>query len=303
MENNTPSIADTKAMFMADIDNEIDDETDVEFDDNSIDTSKPIPTVVTDTTVASDEPYIPLLPSPVQSDKKRLLILDTETTGFHANDGDRIIEIGVVEVINRKFTGEKLHVYIDPERDMDAGAFEVHGISTEFLQGKPKFAEIAQPVFDFLKGGEIIAHNAPFDMSFLIAEFEKANIPNFANEVTVLDTLALAKTKYPGQKNSLDALVKRLEIVTKDRTFHGALLDAEILADVYLTMTGGQVTLSLGETTARLGKHSKVNHNFAVHHASSTANTEHEQWLKNMADAFANDDFLSNWGLIQTAID
>lgn len=280
---NSTSMADTKALFMQDIENE-----DLAADEQ-------LPTTVFDTSKASTEPYVPMLPAPVQTEQKRQLILDTETTGLEAHNGDRIIEIGVVEVINRRFTGEKLHVYLDPEREMDAEAVAVHGISPEFLAGKPKFAEVAGQVLDFLAGSEIIAHNAPFDIGFLSAEFERVGVSAFAEKVTVTDSLAVAKSKYPGQKNSLDALVKRLEIITKDRTFHGALLDAEILADVYLTMTGGQVKLGLGETAASLGEHARFDFSFASVKASKAENSAHEAWLKQMAKSHDNEDFLTNW--------
>lgn len=253
------------------------------------------PTTSFDTSIASDDFYVPTLPKPVASEQKRQLILDTETTGLDANNGDRIIEIGVVEVVNRRFTGEKLHVYIDPERGMDPEAVAVHGITPEFLQGKPKFADVAERVLDFLAGAEIIAHNAPFDIGFLNAEFAKVGVNHFESKVMVTDSLALAKRKYPGQKNSLDALVKRLAIVTKDRSFHGALLDAEILADVYLTMTGGQVTLDIGESTANFSEHKKMMFDFIHMKATTEEVATHTQWLTDMASAQDNDDFLTSW--------
>lgn len=175
----------------------------------------------------------------------RQLILDTETTGFEPHKGDRVIEIGVLEMINRKLTGNKMHVYLNPQRPVGESA-AIHGLTDDFLQDKPLFASIAQQLSDFLHGGEIIAHNASFDLRFLEAELERCNIAPLAGRVLVTDTLAIAKRKYPAQKNSLDALVKRCDIKPRDRTFHGALLDAEILADVYLYMTGGQVTLDMG---------------------------------------------------------
>lgn len=254
------------------------------------------PTTVIDTSKASIEPYVPMLPKPVSTEQKRQLILDTETTGLDAHNGDRIIEIGVVEVINRRFTGEKLHVYIDPERGMDPEAVAVHGITPEFLAGKPKFADVSKQVFDFLKDAEIIAHNAPFDIGFLNAEFERVGVKKFDQYVSVTDSLAVAKTKYPGQKNSLDALVKRLEIITKDRTFHGALLDAEILADVYLTMTGGQVKLVLGETAASLGEHktfANATYVFTKKPSNSADITLHIKWLESMSDK--SDNFSERW--------
>jgi ribonuclease HI/DNA polymerase-3 subunit epsilon len=175
----------------------------------------------------------------------RQLILDTETTGFDPAQGDRIIEIGVLEMIERKLTGNKLHLYLNPQRPV-GDSVNVHGLTDEFLADKPLFASVAQQVSDFLQGAELIAHNANFDMNFLEAELKRCGLPALAGRVTVTDTLAMAKRKYPGQKNSLDALVKRCEIKPRDRHYHGALLDAEILADVYLVMTGGQVSLDMG---------------------------------------------------------
>lgn len=174
----------------------------------------------------------------------RQLILDTETTGFYFQDTDRIIEVGAVEMINRKLTGSSIHIYINPKKPV-GDSVDVHGITDEFLKDKPVYAEIAQPLFDYLKGAEIIAHNASFDMNFLNMEFKKAGLPALSEVCEVTDTLAMAKSKHPGQKNSLDALVRRYDIPARDRTYHGALLDAEILADVYLAMTGGQVLLDI----------------------------------------------------------
>lgn len=177
---------------------------------------------------------------------ERLLILDTETTGFYYQDSDRIIEVGAIEMINRKLTGSSIHIYINPEKAVGESE-NIHGISDDFLQDKPKFAEIAEVLFDYLKGAEIVAHNATFDMNFLDAEFDRALQKKLSDVCRVTDTLAIAKRKHPGQKNSLDILVKRYDIPPRDRTFHGALLDAEILADVYLAMTGGQVSFSLDQ--------------------------------------------------------
>jgi DNA polymerase-3 subunit epsilon len=177
----------------------------------------------------------------------RQVILDTETTGISTADDHRIIEIGCVEMVNRKLTGKTFHQYINPERDIDAGAFEVHGISQEFLADKPVFADIAEDFIQFIAGAELIIHNAPFDVGFL--DHELAKLPDESRRVktlsTVLDTLKLARDKHPGQKNNLDALCKRYDVDNSNRELHGALLDAEILADVYLAMTGGQVSFSL----------------------------------------------------------
>lgn len=179
----------------------------------------------------------------------RQVVLDTETTGLETAQGHRIIEIGGVELVNRRYTGRQLHKYINPERDIDDGAFEVHGISTEFLADKPKFAEIADEIIEFLSGAELIIHNAPFDVSFL--DHELARLPGQRSRIaeicTVTDSLALARHKHPGQKNSLDALCRRYQVDNSARTLHGALLDAEILADVFLLMTGGQTALFAGE--------------------------------------------------------
>lgn len=192
--------------------------------------------------------FVAILPPPINKNApERQLIMDTETTGFDPASGDRIVEVGIIELVGRKFTGEKLHVYINPEKEMDDDVIRVHGISNEFVADKPKFAEVAQKVYDFMAGAEIIAHNASFDMKFLTAEFDKVGLKDFAKVVSVTDSLALAKERYPGQKNSLDALVKRLDVGKKDRTFHGALLDSEILAEVYLAMTGGQVSLGIDD--------------------------------------------------------
>lgn len=190
--------------------------------------------------------FVPILPQPINKTKPdRQLIIDTETTGFDDKGGDRIVEIGAIEMVGRKMTGEKLHVYLNPEKQMNEEVIKIHGISNEFVSDKPKFAEIAQHVYDFFEGAELIAHNAAFDMRFLAMEFERAGFKDFEQKVQVLDSLALAKHHYPGQKNSLDMLVKRLNVGKKDRTFHGALLDSEILGEVYLAMTGGQVSLAI----------------------------------------------------------
>jgi DNA polymerase-3 subunit epsilon len=176
----------------------------------------------------------------------RQLILDTETTGLNARSGDRIIEIGCVEMVGRRLTGRNLHFYINPERDSEEGALAVHGLTTEFLSDKPKFAEIAAELLDYLSGAEIIIHNAPFDIGFLNAEFERLSLPPFEKHVAgVLDTLVQAKAMYPGKRNSLDALCDRYGISNAHRVLHGALLDAELLAEVYLAMTRGQNSLTI----------------------------------------------------------
>ena len=191
-----------------------------------------------------------LLPQPInRHESDRQLIMDTETTGLDPLKGDRIVEVGIVEMIGRKFTGEKLHVYINPQRGMDEEVIRIHGISEAFLSDKPTFNQVAQSLYDFMDGAEVIAHNATFDMNFLNMEFAKVGMHDFAERVKVTDSLVMAKQQYPGQKNTLDALVRRLDVGKQDRTFHGALLDSEILAEVYLAMTGGQVTLAIEEDT------------------------------------------------------
>ena len=176
----------------------------------------------------------------------RQIVLDTETTGLNARTGDRIIEIGCVELINRQLTGNNFHSYINPERDSEPGALEVHGLTTEFLSDKPKFAEIADAFLDYVKGAEVIIHNAPFDLGFLNAEFDRLSLPEFRSHVDkVVDTLLSAREMFPGKRNSLDALCERFGISNSHRTFHGALLDAALLAEVYLAMTRGQNSLSM----------------------------------------------------------
>ena len=177
----------------------------------------------------------------------RQIVLDTETTGLEPSEGHRIIEIGCVELIDRRLTGDTYHQYIQPDREIDAGAVEVHGITNESLADKPRFADIADDFLNFIRGAELVSHNAPFDVGFINHEFILlADCPgSVADHCMVLDTLALARRLHPGQRNSLDALCRRYDIDNSQRDLHGALLDAEILADVYLCMTGGQVSLSL----------------------------------------------------------
>ena len=177
----------------------------------------------------------------------RQIILDTETTGLEPALGHRIIEIGCIELINRKATGNRFHVYLNPEREVDAGAVDVHGLSNEFLADKPLFADVIQDFIDFIQGSELVIHNAPFDVGFLNHELKRlgADYRSLSDYCGILDTLALARKKHPGQRNSLDALCKRYAIDNSHRSLHGALLDAEILADVYLAMTGGQTRLML----------------------------------------------------------
>jgi DNA polymerase-3 subunit epsilon len=174
----------------------------------------------------------------------RLIILDTETTGLYPQEGHRIIEIGCVEMIKRRLTGQHFHVYINPEREIDAGAIAVHGITNEFLQDKPLFADIAEEFIEFIRGAELIIHNAPFDVGFINHEFAKLDLGTVENYSTeVFDTLAAARKEYPGRRNTLDALCNRYDVNNSHRDLHGALLDAEILADVFLMMTSGQDSL------------------------------------------------------------
>jgi DNA polymerase III subunit epsilon len=186
----------------------------------------------------------------------RQIVLDTETTGLSAEAGDRIIEIGCVELVARKLTGNNRHWYLNPERDSHEDALKVHGISNEFLRDKPKFAEIAAELMDYLAGAEVIIHNAPFDVGFLDKELELAGRAHFGSVVeSVVDTLTMAKDMYPGKRNSLDALCDRLGVDNSGRTLHGALLDAELLADVYINLTRGQDALLIDvvDTDAHTG--------------------------------------------------
>ena len=182
----------------------------------------------------------------------RQIVLDTETTGLEISQDHRIIEIGCVEMVNRKLTGRHYHQYINPQRNVDEGAMEVHGITDQFLADKPLFESIAADFLEFVDGADLIIHNAPFDLGFI--NHEIAKLPNkiavIEKECKIIDTLALARQKHPGQKNNLDALCKRYGVDNSQRDLHGALLDAEILADVYLLMTGGQVNLNINDQSA-----------------------------------------------------
>jgi len=179
----------------------------------------------------------------------RQIFLDTETTGLETRDGHRIIEIGCVEMIDRKLTHNNYHQYIQPDRESDAAALQVHGITTEFLADKPRFAEISEDFLKYINGAELIIHNAPFDIGFL--NYELSLLPGrstvIENQCEINDSLVLARQMHPGQRNSLDALCKRYDIRNEHRELHGALLDSEILADVYLAMTGGQTALLLSD--------------------------------------------------------
>jgi DNA polymerase-3 subunit epsilon len=199
----------------------------------------------------------------------RQVILDTETTGIGHDKGHRIIEIGCLELVDRQLTKAHFHVYLNPQRGVDAGAFRVHGISTEFLRDKPLFKDVVHDFLEFITGAELIIHNAPFDIGFLNAELQYLKWPkNMADYCTVEDTLVLAKQKHPGQRNSLDALCKRYGVDNTNRELHGALLDANLLAQVYLAMTGGQGDL-FAETE------------FVVHQAAESSHAKSSPALKN----------------------
>ncbi|MBC8948682.1 MULTISPECIES: DNA polymerase III subunit epsilon [Xenorhabdus] len=223
----------------------------------------------------------------------RQIVLDTETTGMNKlgvhYEGHNIIEIGAVEVINRRLTGRHFHIYVKPERLVDPEAFEVHGISDEFLQDKPKFADIADEFIEFIRGAELIIHNATFDIGFMDYEFSKLNrdIPPTAEFCTITDSLVLARKLFPGKRNNLDALCDRYHIDNSKRTLHGALLDAEILADVYLSMTGGQTSLVFsmeGETSgstqvAEIQKITRPQSGLKIVYASDEELIQHESRL------------------------
>ncbi len=185
----------------------------------------------------------------------RQIIMDTETTGLEPKEGHKIIEVGCVEMIDRQLTGNNFHQYLQPDREIDAGAMEVHGITNEFLADKPRFGDIADDLVAYLDGAELIIHNAPFDIGFLDHELKQVGnqFKKIRDYCTVVDTLVMARDLFPGQRNSLDALCKRYEINNSHRTLHGALLDSEILGDVYLAMTGGQVSLLLGGKEDNVG--------------------------------------------------
>lgn len=226
----------------------------------------------------------------------RQIALDTETTGLETKEGHRIIEIGCVEIVDRQLTGREFHCYINPERDIDIDALKITGIERAFLDDKPLFKDIAHEFLTFVKDAELIAHNAPFDVGFINYEFTLANLNlgKIADYCEILDTLALARKLHPGQRNSLDALTKRYKITHFDRTLHGALLDAQILAQVYLAMTGGQSTLfgSLEVNTAatQTKKSPKIKLNrpdspLSIIKANESELSAHDDFLKNINEA------------------
>lgn len=221
----------------------------------------------------------------------RQIVLDTETTGLDAKSGHRIIEIGCVELQERRLTGNNLHLYLQPDREIDPGAIAVHGITNEFLVDKPRFVHIVDELQNYLAGAELIIHNADFDVGFLEHEFSLCNQPMDLSKVCkVTDTLAMARKQFPGQRNNLDALCKRLGVNNSHRTLHGALLDSEILADVYLVMTGGQTALSLDQDSAAgavavdIATQIDIS-KLRVVNANTDEIEAHEQWLERLRKA------------------
>ena len=224
----------------------------------------------------------------------RQVVLDTETTGLEPEQGHRVIEVGCVELLNRRLTGRRYHQYLQPDREIDDGAVEVHGITNDFLADKPRFEDIADDFLLFVSGAELVIHNAPFDVGFINHELSRLerDLPALDTLCQVTDTLVLARQLHPGQKNNLDALCKRYGVDNSQRDLHGALLDAEILADVYLAMTGGQASLSLG-TGPGPGSHGTVVHQLltgerpplAVLRASEDELEAHERRLEQIDQA------------------
>ena len=241
----------------------------------------------------------------------RQIVLDTETTGLDPNQGHRIIEIGCVEIKNRRLTGERFQVYLNPERDIDDGAIQVHGLTMDFLSDKAKFAEIRSQFIQFIKGAELIIHNAPFDVGFIDHELKRLNKESetVENICTIHDTLVFARNKHPGQRNNLDALCKRYEIRNSHRDLHGALLDAEILAEVYLAMTSGQSTLLLNEdapgrsVAAKKNREKHLNRGpIPVLHANEEELKEHKLRLKEIEKMSAAGSLWLNDGPVPKSI-
>jgi len=234
----------------------------------------------------------------------RQIVLDTETTGLSPEAGDRIIEIGCVELLHRKLTGNNFHHYLNPDRDIHEDAMKVHGISTEFLSDKPRFENVVEEFLAYVQDAEIIIHNAPFDVGFLNAELQRAGKPIFKEHVNgVLDTLAMAKELYPGKRNSLDALCERLGVSNAARTLHGGLLDAELLADVYINLTRGQDALLMeGDDPKQAGQGAaKVDYsrfNLPVIQPSAQELESHEQVLVQIDKASSGKTL---WRLLKTA--
>lgn len=219
----------------------------------------------------------------------RQIILDTETTGLDVTRNHKIIEIGCIEVVDRKYTGKKFHEYLNPEREIEQGALSVHGITNESLKDKPLFKDIKDRLLDFIDGAELIIHNAPFDIGFLEYEYKKLKHDiKFEEVCKIFDTLVFARKLHPGQKNSLDALCKRYGIDNSSRDYHGALLDARILGDVYLAMTGGQISFDLGSELIETRKnHTKKKNNgkFVTQYADENELREHYEIIKEIDKA------------------
>lgn len=217
----------------------------------------------------------------------RQIVLDTETTGLNPDMGHRVIEIGAVEVVNRRSTGRTFHLYLNPDREIDAGAVEVHGLTSEFLADKPHFEDIRDDFLAFITDAELVIHNAPFDVGFLNAELRRMEAGDELSRhcMGVLDTLKLAKELHPGQKNNLDALCRRYEVDNSGRTYHGALLDAQLLADVYLAMTRGQESLAIESFLTPPPQTRQVGAQAAIKVLPPTAEelVEHESYLGKMA--------------------
>ena len=230
---------------------------------------------------------------------QRQIILDTETTGLDPKSGHRVIEIGCIELVNRKFTGEQYHIYLNPDRDSDEAALEVHGLTSEFLSDKPRFKDIYEEFLEFISGSELLIHNAEFDVNFLDHEIKllSKKLPTVSDSVTkITDTLQIAREKHPGQRNSLDALVKRYEIGGYDRELHGALLDSQILGDVYLSMTGGQSDLdfSISTTGQELNENDSSNQinselNLKVIELNEEEKKSHKEYLLRMKEETGTD--------------
>ena len=230
---------------------------------------------------------------------QRQIILDTETTGLDPKSGHRVIEIGCIELVNRKFTGEQYHIYLNPDRDSDQAALEVHGLTSEFLSDKPRFKDIYEEFLKFISGSELLIHNAEFDVNFLDHEIKllSKKLPTVSDSVSkITDTLQIAREKHPGQRNSLDALVKRYEIGGYDRELHGALLDSQILGDVYLSMTGGQSDLdfSVSATEQEVKENGSSNQlnselNLKVIELTEEENKLHKEYLLRMKEETGTD--------------
>ena len=229
--------------------------------------------------------------SAAPSAARRQVVLDTETTGLDVAGGHRMIEIGCVEMTDRRLTGNNFHHYLQPDRKVDPGAAEVHGITDDQLVGCPRFPEIMDELAGYLEGAELLIHNATFDVGFIEMEFERAGRPvKLAELCTVTDTLAMARKQFPGQRNTLDALCRRLEVSNAHRTLHGALLDSEILADVYLRMTGGQGALVLDAGAGAGGRRVpvEVDHaRLALVEPDADGLAAHEAWMRRLDEGGA----------------